>query len=47
VIQFVTNASAVQGAMKDSVGRILISAGVGLIAVGVFWMTRMGREERL
>jgi tight adherence protein B len=47
VIQFVTNASAVQGAMKDSVGRILLSVGVGLIALGVFWMTRMGREERL
>lgn len=47
LIQFVTNASAVQLALKDSVGQVLLSIGAVLIVTGVFWMTRMGREERL
>jgi tight adherence protein B len=47
LIQFITNASAVRGALTDSVGRTLLSIGACLIALGVFWMTRMGREERL
>jgi tight adherence protein B len=47
LIQFITNASAVRGALADSVGRTLLSIGALLIALGVFWMTRMGREERL
>lgn len=47
LIQFITNASAVQLALRDSVGKVLLSIGAVLIATGVFWMTRMGREERL
>jgi Flp pilus assembly protein TadB len=46
-LQVLMNFEGVQAAMADPRGIVLLSIGGSLIALGVFWMMRMGREEVL
>jgi Flp pilus assembly protein TadB len=46
-IQVGMNPAGVRAALDDPRGVVLLSAGGALILIGVFWMSRMGREEAL
>jgi Flp pilus assembly protein TadB len=46
-MQLVMNVSGVKTAWESPVGKILIGVGASLIAIGVAWMLRMGKEEKL
>jgi Flp pilus assembly protein TadB len=46
-MQLVMNVSGVKTAWESPVGKILIGVGASLIALGVLWMLRMGKEEKL
>ncbi len=46
-LQIATNFDGVQRAAAHPVGQKLLLIGAGLIVMGVLWMSRMGKEERV
>lgn len=46
-MQFAVDSSRVVMTLYHPVGRVFLGGGVALIVIGVIWMLRMGREERV
>jgi tight adherence protein B len=46
-MQVVVDSSRVAMTIQHPVGRVLLCGGVSLIGLGVIWMLRMGREEKV